>query len=148
MASRRDEIIALTKRIEALIDDPHTVTQLNDDHLRRRLREAGRRLSVALETPGDTAHRVIYSPLHLVTAKIGVDKGIFKLLAEAGDTTLTAEELAMISSRNSGRTLMQIQSCLWMLGERMDIRLLASNKNTPTSQAALSFKTKGLFLSK
>ncbi|KAK1779331.1 S-adenosyl-L-methionine-dependent methyltransferase [Copromyces sp. CBS 386.78] len=85
---------ALTKRIEALIDDPQTVTKLNDDHLCRRLREAGRRLSVALETPGDTAHRVIYSPLHLVTAQIGVDKGIFKLLAEAGDTTLTAEELA------------------------------------------------------
>ncbi|CCC11438.1 hypothetical protein SMACR_02095 [Sordaria macrospora] len=94
MASRRDEIIALTERIEALIDDSQTVIGLNNDPLRRRLREAGRRLSAALETPGDTAHRVIYSPLHLATAKIGVDKGIFKLLAEADDATPTAEELA------------------------------------------------------
>lgn len=94
MASRRDEIMALTERIEALVKDPQTVTELNDDPLRRRLREAGRRLSVALETSGDTAHRVIYSPLHLVTAKVGVDKGIFKHLVQAGDQCLTAEDLA------------------------------------------------------
>lgn len=94
MTSHRNEILALTERIEALINDPQTVTELNHDPLRRRLREAGRRLSVALETPGDTAHRVVYSPLHLVTAKVGVDKGIFKLLAEAGNSTFTAEELA------------------------------------------------------
>lgn len=94
MASRRDEILGLTEKIEALINDPQTVTELDDDSLCRQLREAGRRLSVALETPVDTAHRVVYSPLHLVTAKVGVDKGIFKLLAEVGNRTFTAEELA------------------------------------------------------
>lgn len=44
--------------LESIISSPLAITDLDNDVLRRRLRDAGRNLSVALEIPGDTIHRI------------------------------------------------------------------------------------------
>jgi len=58
------EAIALVESIERVISYPKGVTDLQDDSLRRRLREAGRKLSLSMEVPGDTIHRIPYAVSH------------------------------------------------------------------------------------
>ncbi len=57
-SSHLEEAIALAERLEAIIENPENVLGLGDDGLRRRLREAGAKLSRAMETPSDTVHRI------------------------------------------------------------------------------------------
>jgi hypothetical protein len=47
----------LANKLESLAANCETVLQ--DDATRRRLRDAARNLSIALEMPGDTVHRVM-----------------------------------------------------------------------------------------
>ncbi len=48
---------ALVQQLEILTKNPpHDV--LADDAVRRKLRDAARNLSIAMETPGDTVHRI------------------------------------------------------------------------------------------
>jgi len=58
MVFNQEDIAALAEKIEAIVDSPQFVTDLQDDALRRRLREAGRKLSLAMEVVGDTTHRI------------------------------------------------------------------------------------------
>lgn len=46
------------ERLEAIVNHPKTILDLENDGIRRRFREAGRKLSVAMETVGDTTHRI------------------------------------------------------------------------------------------
>jgi len=94
MVFNQEDIAALAEKIEAIVDSPQFVTDLQDDALRRRLREAGRKLSLAMEVVGDTTHRICKTPLQLPLANIGVEKGIFDLLAQNEGQTLTNETIA------------------------------------------------------
>ena len=61
MSSRVNEARSLADNIESLIETPQAITGLADDSLRRRLREAGRNLSLAMEAPADTIHRIAWA---------------------------------------------------------------------------------------
>ena len=50
---------ALATTIESILENPDTLAWFQNSETRRRLREAGRKLSVAMEAPGDSIHRVI-----------------------------------------------------------------------------------------
>jgi len=67
VASVVDDIANLAEQIEQIIERPDTITGLHDDGLRRRLREAGRKLGVAMEIPGDTIHRIINTVSESIT---------------------------------------------------------------------------------
>ncbi|KAI1759503.1 putative sterigmatocystin 8-O-methyltransferase precursor [Hypoxylon sp. FL1150] len=94
MASAKDEAQALVEKIEAIIKEPQAILDLQDDALRRKLREAGRKLSLAMEAPGDTVHRISNTPLQLSLARIGVETQLFEHLAEANGRIFTNVELA------------------------------------------------------
>lgn len=57
MSLTQDEATALAEKIDAVISNPQAASGL-DTALRRRLREAGRKLNYAMEGPLDTAHRI------------------------------------------------------------------------------------------
>lgn len=58
MSSRLQEATLLVERLEAIVHNPRTILDLENDGVRRRFREAGRKLSIAMETAGDTTHRI------------------------------------------------------------------------------------------
>ncbi|OTA90053.1 hypothetical protein M434DRAFT_78600 [Hypoxylon sp. CO27-5] len=98
MASNLDEVRTLLEKIQNIIAQPEWILELHDDAIRRDLREAGRKLSLSMEAPGDTVHRIMNTPLQLVLARIGVEKRIFKILAEDDGHAFTNGELAHQSS--------------------------------------------------
>ena len=61
MALTLDDATALAARIESIISNPQIVTESHSEAIRCRLRDAGRKLSLALEKPNDTIHRIAYS---------------------------------------------------------------------------------------
>lgn len=58
MAANPQDAVILAERLEAIINSPGAIHGLKDDAVRRRLREAGRKLSLAMEDAGDTTHRI------------------------------------------------------------------------------------------
>lgn len=58
MALDIESIQSFTDKLEMLVANPNLIWQLEDDTLRRRLREASRKLSRAMENTGDTTHRL------------------------------------------------------------------------------------------
>ncbi|KAI1372862.1 putative sterigmatocystin 8-O-methyltransferase precursor [Hypoxylon crocopeplum] len=94
MASRVEEADALAAKIEAIIDNPQFSEEICDDTVRRRLREAGKKLSLSMEAPGDTIHRISNTPLQLGLARIGVETRLFEILAESDGHALCNGELA------------------------------------------------------
>lgn len=58
MTFKSDELEAFVEAIESFIAHPEVVLSLDNDALRHRLRESGRKLSVSMESPGDTVHRL------------------------------------------------------------------------------------------
>jgi hypothetical protein len=52
-----DEASALVAKLESLTNNPPSEI-LKNDSLRRKLREASKNLSIAMEKPGDTVHRI------------------------------------------------------------------------------------------
>ncbi|KAI1407192.1 putative sterigmatocystin 8-O-methyltransferase precursor [Hypoxylon sp. FL1857] len=98
MASGLDEAYVLLGKIQRIIAQPELVFRLQNDAIRRALREAGRKLSLSMEAPGDSVHRITNTPLQLSLARIGVEKRIFDILAEGNGQVLTNDELARQSS--------------------------------------------------
>lgn len=94
MAFNLQDVLSLVEKIEILADHPETITGLENDNLRRRLREAGKKLSFAAEVPEDAGYRIMNTPLQLAATRVGLEKGIFKALAEANSSTLTKTELS------------------------------------------------------
>ena len=70
MSSQVNEARSLADNIESLIGTPQAITGLVDDSLRRRLREAGRNLSLAMEAPADTIHRIAWAVSHRPPSKL------------------------------------------------------------------------------
>ncbi|KAH9886148.1 putative sterigmatocystin 8-O-methyltransferase precursor [Xylariomycetidae sp. FL2044] len=93
MGSKASEAQALLQQIETFIGNPLAASEISDD-IRRRLREAGRKLSVSMEAEGDTIHRINSVPLQLFMARVGVEKGVFDIMSQASDSSFTHQELA------------------------------------------------------
>ncbi|KAF2265443.1 S-adenosyl-L-methionine-dependent methyltransferase [Lojkania enalia] len=73
---------ALVQKIEKLAEDlPASV--LENDNLRRRLREASKNLSIAAQTPSDTVHLIAYSTLYSSMARVGVDTKLFEVVSKS-----------------------------------------------------------------
>ncbi|KAI1410390.1 putative sterigmatocystin 8-O-methyltransferase precursor [Hypoxylon sp. FL1857] len=90
MASPSVDTATLVQRIESLVDEAQANSEsLGDD--RYRLAEAARKLSMALETPGDTVLRIVFAPLQLPMACIGVETKLFEVLSETDSTATTAD---------------------------------------------------------
>ncbi|RYP70036.1 hypothetical protein DL771_005727 [Monosporascus sp. 5C6A] len=85
---------ALLEKIESIVNDAQNGTLPHDKSIRRRLGQAGLKLSLAMEAPHDTMYRIGNTPLQLALAYVGNEKGIFKFLSEHDDTPLTNEVLA------------------------------------------------------
>ncbi|EHA47714.1 hypothetical protein MGG_03813 [Pyricularia oryzae 70-15] len=74
----------LTKEILSALSSADALAGLrSDDEKRHSLQAAAAKLSLALESQGDTVNRVRQTPLQLAMAKVGVDKKIFEILAQA-----------------------------------------------------------------
>ncbi|MCJ1394454.1 hypothetical protein MMC18_007332 [Xylographa bjoerkii] len=64
--------------------------------VRRNLRAAVSKLSIALETPGDIIERVTYMPMNTVLMRIAIDLNVFKLLVEKNEP-MSTNELAEVT---------------------------------------------------
>lgn len=64
MATKVQAAMDLAERLEAIIAHPEKILDLKDNAIRRRLREAGRKLSHAMEDSGDTTHRIANAVSH------------------------------------------------------------------------------------
>ncbi|KAK7223276.1 hypothetical protein V2G26_011279 [Clonostachys chloroleuca] len=79
---------ALISQLKLIASDPSVLKGLENGE-RLQLKQVARSAADALETPFETMVRIAYSPLLLVTARIGQDHGIFaKLCATAGPVSL------------------------------------------------------------
>lgn len=58
MAISPEEALLLADKLEAITANPESILGLQNDLLRQRLREAGRKFSHAMEIPVDTARRL------------------------------------------------------------------------------------------
>jgi hypothetical protein len=59
MASNQEyDLLALTEQIEAIAANAQRGNHPQNDSIRRRLGEAGLKLSLAMEAPHDTVHRI------------------------------------------------------------------------------------------
>ncbi|KAI0197695.1 S-adenosyl-L-methionine-dependent methyltransferase [Astrocystis sublimbata] len=80
----------------------------NDD-LRRRILGSVQKLVAELETPAETAQRLLYNELELCAARIGVDLNIFTILSSSSTTTtrpLTTAEIATQTGANPDLNLL------------------------------------------
>lgn len=87
----------LTQDINNVLSNPDVLTRVRqDDNERRRLQAAATKLSLALESQGDSVNRIRQTPLQLAMAKLGVDKHVFEILTDAARAgkALTTSELA------------------------------------------------------
>ncbi|KAI0013792.1 putative sterigmatocystin 8-O-methyltransferase precursor [Xylariaceae sp. FL0662B] len=95
MAFEVDQAKELAEKIEAIVNNPHIISGLQDDDaVRRRLREAARKLSLSMEAPQDTIHKLTKTPLQLALARIGVETRLFEVLTEGNGRAFTNRELA------------------------------------------------------
>ncbi|KUJ06912.1 S-adenosyl-L-methionine-dependent methyltransferase [Mollisia scopiformis] len=82
MRSNTIQYEALAEQIESLLRDPEsTIAQIKDEVTRRRLIEAGRKLSVSLERPRETLRRIGYAHLQLPLSLVGVETKLFSASA-------------------------------------------------------------------
>lgn len=78
----------------ALIGDLRYQLQENSEQYdREKLRETARKLSIALETPGDTLLRIALLPLVLTTCRIAIKLNLFNVLVDSHGPR-SSEELA------------------------------------------------------
>ncbi|KAJ1561231.1 hypothetical protein HK405_004538 [Cladochytrium tenue] len=96
VAITNDEANTLAAKLEALAANPDLLAGLTDDNARRRLREASRKLSIAVEIKGDTINRICYLAATLALGKVGTDHGIFEALAGA-KAPLSNTEIAEVT---------------------------------------------------
>ncbi|KAI1458153.1 S-adenosyl-L-methionine-dependent methyltransferase [Annulohypoxylon moriforme] len=91
MASQSIDALALAEKLVNLVHDINSKSVTLNDEAQYKLSEAAKKLNWALEAPGDTVHRVIYSPFQLPLATVGVETRIFDILSELDGTTTNAE---------------------------------------------------------
>ncbi|KAL8996039.1 MAG: hypothetical protein Q9169_004351 [Polycauliona sp. 2 TL-2023] len=129
MSPQLNEAISLADHLESLALSPHPVLGTQDDSLRRRLRDAARNLSLALEAPADTIHRIAWAPLQLGLARIGVDVHLFEILSEKDGSASTTEVLAQKTGVDPVlmRRLLRYYQSVGMITQTMDGAYAASN---------------------
>ncbi|KAF2278705.1 S-adenosyl-L-methionine-dependent methyltransferase [Westerdykella ornata] len=74
------------------------------DHLRKRLYNAVHKLLPEIETPTEMAQRLLYTPCEMMGAKIGIDMGVFEILAKS-EKPLSTEEVARLCDVEMGMTV-------------------------------------------
>ncbi|KAI0008843.1 S-adenosyl-L-methionine-dependent methyltransferase [Xylariaceae sp. FL0662B] len=95
MASNPEpDLVTLTEQIEKIAAYAQSGNHPQDGSVRRRLGEAGLKLSLAMEAPHDTVHRIGNTPLQPALASVGIKTGLFKALAECDGSTITNDELS------------------------------------------------------
>ncbi|KAI1164113.1 S-adenosyl-L-methionine-dependent methyltransferase [Nemania serpens] len=112
----------LVEQIESIVHSAENSAEPLDESLRVRLGEAGLRLSLAMETPLDTVHRIGGTPLQGALAHVGVEKGIFELLAAQGNSGLSSATLAQKTDIDPGlmRRLLRYYQSLGMVSQLGD----------------------------
>ncbi|KAI1144925.1 S-adenosyl-L-methionine-dependent methyltransferase [Nemania diffusa] len=81
MSSTTIQYEELAQQIEAILEDPGTsIARIQDEQLRRRLAEGGRKLGIVLEEPRHTMHRLGHVHFQLLLMIIGVQSGVFDAL--------------------------------------------------------------------
>ncbi|MCJ1379113.1 hypothetical protein MMC17_002213 [Xylographa soralifera] len=100
--------------------------------IRRDLRMAVTKLSIALETPGEIIGRVTNMPMNTVLMKIAIDLNIFKLLVEK-DEPMSTNELAEVTGADRA-LLGRILRCLAATNvlEEVDIETYIPTKISKT----------------
>ncbi|RYP45750.1 hypothetical protein DL768_007958 [Monosporascus sp. mg162] len=93
MALKIDEANALEGKIDAIINNPQSIMTIQGGAIRRRLRDAGRKLSFAMEVRTDAIHRIAYPPMRAALARVGVDIRLFELLVASNGSS--SSELAL-----------------------------------------------------
>ncbi|KAI2463870.1 S-adenosyl-L-methionine-dependent methyltransferase [Annulohypoxylon bovei var. microspora] len=91
MATKSIDAASLAERLENLVNDIRSNSSLVKDEDRYKLSEAARKLSWELEAPGDTVHRVIWGPLQLPLANIGIETRLFEIMSEIDGTSTNAQ---------------------------------------------------------
>ncbi|MCJ1355674.1 MAG: hypothetical protein MMC33_005666 [Icmadophila ericetorum] len=86
------DALLLLQQLEELTENPPSHV-MNNDKLRIKLRDAARNFSIAMETEGDTIHRITSLPLQPAMAKIGIDLNLFEILA-ASESPMSSATLA------------------------------------------------------
>ncbi|KAF2794875.1 S-adenosyl-L-methionine-dependent methyltransferase [Melanomma pulvis-pyrius CBS 109.77] len=74
----------LIEQLKFLIQKPESFS--HDDSKRAEIERLGRLASRALETPEETMRRLIFSPLPLITTRIGQDFNLFSTLAQHSES--------------------------------------------------------------
>ncbi|KAI1502983.1 S-adenosyl-L-methionine-dependent methyltransferase [Biscogniauxia marginata] len=85
---------ALVQQIELIVRHAETNPELINETLRRRLGEAGSKLSMVMEPPHETVHRIGGTPLQAALAHVGIEKGIFKLITSHDNLGVSGLTLA------------------------------------------------------
>ncbi|RYP37879.1 hypothetical protein DL767_002751 [Monosporascus sp. MG133] len=94
MASTTSRYEALAEQIESILQHPEAATQIEDEQIRRRLAEGGRKLNIALEDSGATLRRISYVHFQIALACVGIEAGVFAALTSDPQKTFTNGELA------------------------------------------------------
>ncbi|KAI1114290.1 S-adenosyl-L-methionine-dependent methyltransferase [Nemania sp. NC0429] len=129
MAFLANEALALTNRIDVLLNSSPRALGALDADIRHKLSEAARKLSLATEATGDTVHRIVHSPLQLPLALVGVETRLFEILAERGQKEATNAELASLANVDPVLTkrLLRYYQSFGMVDQPSDDRYRANN---------------------
>lgn len=94
--------------IQQLSDLQERIATGTDQDATNHALQLSRRLTLSLAHPANTAVDLAFSPFIAVAARIAIDLGLFKLIANQGNA-LSSNELAMLSG---GEELLISKSCL------------------------------------
>ncbi|KAI1123504.1 S-adenosyl-L-methionine-dependent methyltransferase [Nemania abortiva] len=97
MTSTHVEALALANRLEEFLSGSLGDLRSLDGETRHKLSEAARKVNFATESAGDTLNRIIYSPLQLPLAFIGLETRLFEILVEHERGGATNAELASMT---------------------------------------------------
>ena len=86
------EAEAFVQKLESLAEAPPSAL-LEDESLRRRLREASRNLGLSVQWPSDSVHLIAYGALYSSMARIGGDTKTFEILSSS-ERPLSNEDVA------------------------------------------------------
>lgn len=90
----------MNSEASALVEDLRNLLRKDSEH-RENLRETARKLSIALETPGDTIQRISYLPMVTATCRIATKLNLFNILVESHGPR-SGEELAEETNADHG----------------------------------------------
>lgn len=95
-ADLEDSVAAddVLRSLESIAAGVFPASLRDDEGKRLRFLEAARMASYKLEQPWDTMQRLIFCALPPNMVQVGIDLGLWRLLAERGGTPISVDELA------------------------------------------------------